>query len=105
MTRWHIAPVLESAGADIVLSGHAHCYGHFVRENPFGQTHYFVVGGGGGTLDRVRTRSFRLALSAHSRYHILTLDVSDEMIEVRALDTLTNEVLDEVVVRPKARAD
>lgn len=91
--RRYLVPLLEKAGADVVLSGHAHCYAHGVRPNPFGETHYITVGGGGGKVDRVRVASWPHIKESMSRHHIMLADVSMDELKLTIYDTVEKKVL------------
>jgi hypothetical protein len=93
--REHLVPILEAAGADLVVCGHAHAYERGARPRPDGgSTHYLVIGGGGGTLDTVGVHPWPHIEVAHARHHVVVAEVSAAGMRVRALDSLTEEVLD-----------
>ncbi|OFZ83056.1 MAG: hypothetical protein A2583_12600 [Bdellovibrionales bacterium RIFOXYD1_FULL_53_11] len=96
--RAHLVPAIENAGTDVVLNGHAHCYEHAVRKTRTGITHYFIVGGGGGALDRVRTANWPDIVKEKSSYHIAVMDVSRSRLKLSITDTVSGSLIDEIQI-------
>ncbi|MBI4042413.1 MAG: metallophosphoesterase family protein [Deltaproteobacteria bacterium] len=95
-----LVPLFETFGADAIFSGHSHSYQHGLRpqSNLFKEIHYFIFGGGGGTLDTVFLPNWPFILTAESRYHVAIVDISPVGMRVKAIDTVKNEVFDEVLI-------
>lgn len=99
--RLHLAPAMEEAGVDVVINGHSHGYQHGVSNSAYGRTHYFVMGGGGVTLDRDVTNRWPNLTTVKSRYHIGIIDITASRMTVQVIDTIDQTVLDTVVIDPR----
>lgn len=74
-------PLLEKYQVDVVFTGHAHDY---ERTFPINQITYFVTGGGGAGLTKVGGSEF--TAYAESVYHFLMVDMTAEVLTVKAID-------------------
>ncbi|MCA9515144.1 MAG: metallophosphoesterase [Myxococcales bacterium] len=94
--RQQWVPLFEQKGVDLVVAGHAHGYQRFEND---GVT-YLVVGGGGGTLDTVKSGNWAMAKFAGVHHYAIMDVVGDELRwDVRNED---GSPLDSFVVRPRA---
>ncbi len=88
--RWDWHPLFEKHNVDLVLSGHDHYY---FRAHPIGKVGlkpsrgvlYLTTGGGGAPLYPVRERSY--GAFAKSVHHIVLLDVREDRIEGKAIES------------------
>ncbi len=94
-----LAPRLERAGVDLVLTGHDHTYQRFL---PIGQTTYCVTGGGGASLYYVGTTP-RHAVAA-SAHHYLRVDVQGLMLRATAIGT-EGQTIDDFTISKYPRRD
>jgi acid phosphatase type 7 len=97
------APVLEAAGAQLVLQGHNHMYERFApmrgsQSVPDGQegTTYIVSGGGGRSLYGIGEVPYQL--SVHEQHHFLFLEADRCTLTVTAID-LNGVVLDQTMMQ------
>lgn len=96
-TRKWLVPLIEGAGANVVLNGHAHCYSHGIKDNEYIQgqkVHYFTFGGGGADLDRVVVGHWPFILRSDSIYHVGIMEFAKGSLTVKVIDTMSNEVVD-----------
>ena len=95
--RTDIVPVIEAAGVDLVLSGHAHAYERLRRKRPDGGiVEYVVLGGGGGALDTVRSADWPGLVKAEPRHHIAVIEVTSKRLHLRVIDTGSGDSLDDL---------
>lgn len=95
LARAVLVPLLERAGADAIICGHAHVYERGARPRPDGGvTNYLVTGGGGGKLDRLKTGDWPFMTVSHRKHHVLVADIADDAIDWKSIDTSNGEVLD-----------
>ncbi len=77
-----LTPLFRKYGVQLYINGHEHSY---ERTRPVNGTTYLITGNAGATLRPVN-RSEWTAYS-DSRYGFTVLDVHDDLIEVKAIDT------------------
>jgi hypothetical protein len=93
--RSTLVPLLEGAGADLVVCGHAHAYQRGERVRPDGgKTRYLILGGAGGALDTVRVFPWPFISITEPRHHVVTADVYKNEIRLQAIDATTERVFD-----------
>lgn len=79
--------LLDAAGCDLLLCGHAHGY----QRGKLGRMLFVVSGGGGGWLDRWcrDVPEIEVALAVH---HVLLVEATDAALTVRAIGTDGREI-------------
>lgn len=97
--RTYLVPLIETYGANIVMSGHAHCYSHGIKNSTHGPTHYFILGGGGGILDRIRIADWPHIVKSEIKYHIAIADVSGDKFELTVINSINEEIIDRVIIK------
>lgn len=92
--------VMKEFGVHVVLSGHSHCYEHFLSEG----THFLTLGGGGASFHPPNQQDIpeekHLLLSVGSFHHFLLMDVHPEGLRMRIFNT-DEDVLHEEWKIPK----
>jgi len=91
--REHVLPLLEQHKVDLVISGHNHCYEHFLVND----IHHVVSGGGGAPLygfDTGTPEEQALLVKQHKDHHFLQVDMQPEQITFSAILAETGEVID-----------
>ncbi|MBM4370154.1 MAG: metallophosphoesterase [Deltaproteobacteria bacterium] len=91
--REYVQPLLEQHAVDLVISGHNHCYEHFLVN----EIHHVVSGGGGAPLYGVGEASEaekELLVMARPGFHYVRVDLTPEQITFSATDAATAEVFD-----------
>jgi 3',5'-cyclic AMP phosphodiesterase CpdA len=111
--RAEVSPVCERRGVDLVLSGHDHVYerSYPILENKLRDGYqdpnyvsphgiiYVVTGGAGGTLyDYHASPDAHLSAVFHSKHNYVSLKITPEEIEGRAID-LEGSELDRFTIR------
>lgn len=89
--QWHLGPIFEATGVDLVLAGHDHNYQRF---NPIRGVTYIVTGGGGHSLYPVHRRRAAVAREV-SHFVLATADA--RRMEIEAIDA-DGVVFDRVVL-------
>ncbi len=91
--RDHVLPLLEQHQVDLVISGHNHCYEHFLVNG----IHHIVSGGGGAPLygfDAGPPEEQALLVTSHKDFHFVRVDMQPEQITLTAILAETGEVID-----------
>jgi hypothetical protein len=88
--RERLVPMIEAAGADLFLSGHAHIYERGRR----GATHYLIAGGAGGKLDTVHTGDWPHVAVTQLRHHVVAVDLDANAAKFSAIDVESGQVFD-----------
>ncbi|MHB1262231.1 MAG: metallophosphoesterase family protein [Thermoplasmatota archaeon] len=111
------APVFESRGVDLVLSGHDHNYqrSYPLRAGQPAATDrssteqgvapvYIVSGGGGEGFYSLEEPTPAWTAARAEAFHFLVLDIGPDGLEGRIVETLTGEVLDEFTIGAPPKA-
>jgi hypothetical protein len=85
-------PVIEAAGVDLVLNGHAHDY----ERGTLNGVTWIITGGGGGSLDAKQQDWEHLTVYAAAHHHT-RLDVDRDRIQVVAT-SLDGTVIDDLTL-------
>ena len=91
--REHVLPLLEQHKVDLIISGHNHCYEHFLVNG----IHHVVSGGGGAPLygfDAGPPEEQVLLVKHHKDYNFVRVDMQPEQITFSAILAETGEVID-----------
>lgn len=95
-----LVPILEGAGADLVVCGHAHVYERGERKRPDGKTTtYITCGGGGGRLDNIRAGNWPHIKVSVQKHHLVVADIQGATMKFQTLDSENEQPLDDFVVK------
>lgn len=89
-----IGPTLESAGVDLVLSGHQHLYARSEPSCewvPTARVLHVISGGGGNSLD-VATGDHPSFPVVHTATQFVLVEVAPQTLDVRGIDLIGNEI-------------
>lgn len=104
--KW-IVPLIENAGANLVLASHAHCYSHGIRNFEslswhahaiINKIHYLTIGGGGGKIDKVERDNWAHILKSESINHIGILEVTRDSLIIKIINSKTGELVDQIII-------
>ncbi len=97
--RTTVQPLFEKYQVDMVLSGHNHCYEHFIVNN----IHYIVTGGGGAPLYAIEQgppEEQDLRVAVGSFYHYLRLDVTPGSVKVSVVKAENGKIFEAFTLQP-----
>lgn len=93
-----VAPRAASAGIDFVISGHTHAYERRTRTVDGHTTHYLIVGGAGGALER-RPYSKRPRMEkVVSRHHFGRFIIDGKRLRFEAITTDLGRTIDRIAL-------